>query len=226
MSKLQVKEKAYFVLNEVEKLYPDAKTELANWTTAFQFLVCVVLSAQATDKGVNKVTVDLFRKYPTSKELANAKLEDVVSTINSINFFNNKAKNIIKLANILESDFSGIVPDTLSDLVKLAGVGYKTASVVLSEYFNKNEGIAVDTHVGRVVTRLNLVETKNEKEATKIAKELEGIYNREDWGKINKEFVLFGRYTCKAKNPMCETCPMREMCGYYGKVKDQKSKVK
>jgi endonuclease-3 len=221
MSKGTLKQKAYFVLNEIEKIYPDAKSELENWSSAFQFLVCVVLSAQATDKGVNKVTGKLFQKYPTSLDLANAELAVVIEIIKSINFFNNKAKNILNLARMLEADFGGIVPGTIEELVKLPGVGYKTANVVLSGYFKQNSGIAVDTHVARVVSRLDLVSIESRKDATKIAKELENLYDKDDWNKINSELVLFGRYICKAKVPNCDVCPMRDICGYYAANKDE-----
>jgi endonuclease-3 len=212
---MNTKQKSEFVLNEIEKLYPDAKSELVNWNSAFQFLVCVILSAQATDKGVNKVTSALFEKYPTSKKMAAAPLDEVKGYIKSLNFFNNKAKSISNMAKQLEKDFNGVVPDTLENMVKLAGVGYKTANVVLSEYFHMNLGIAVDTHVGRVASRLDLVSVESRKDATKMAKELEKLYPQDLWHKINSELVLFGRYVCKAKNPACESCPMREMCGYY-----------
>lgn len=215
-------EKAKYILNKVDEIFPDSESELVNWNSAFQFLVCVILSAQATDKGVNKVTAQLFEKYPTSKELSIANLEDVKKLIKSLNFFNNKAKHIVSMAQKVESDFGGVVPSSLENLVKLPGVGYKTANVVLAEYFGINCGVAVDTHVWRVVSRLGLVSKEAQKEATKVAKELEKLYESKDWGKINSEYVLFGRYICKAKNPKCKECPFTQICSYYKKENDVK----
>lgn len=212
MVKMSKKEWAYEALRIMEARFPDAKTELTNWSTPFQFLICIILSAQATDKGVNKVTGKLFSKYSDSKSLSRAKQKDVEAIIGSINYFRVKSKYIISTANIIENDFGGIVPDSIEDLMKLSGVGYKTANVFLNDLYKRNEGIAVDTHVMRVTIRLGLTK---EKEPIKIAKDLMKLYNREDWYKVNSAFVLWGRYVCKANkckkaDDMCELCKLKE----------------
>jgi endonuclease III len=204
-SKLTKKQWAYLVLEKMEERFTDAKTELANWSTPFQFIICIILSAQATDKGVNKVTAKLFELYPDSKTLAQAKQEDVEQIIGSINYFRAKSKYIIKSAQIIEGEFNGKMPDTLEDLMKLAGVGYKTANVFLNDLYHRNEGIAVDTHVMRVAQRLGLTA---EKEPIKIAKDLEKLYDRPDWYRINSAFVLWGRYVCTARGDECELCKL------------------
>lgn len=209
------KKKSTRLLQYAKELFPDAKTELENWKTPFQFLVCVVLSAQATDKGVNKVTKKLFKKYPTPESLSKASLTSVTEQIKSINYFNSKAKHIIDLAKILVSKYNSAPPKTVSKLINLPGVGYKTANVFINVIYPELcQGIAVDTHVDRVVKRFGLIE--NEKlSATKVAKELESIYNKEDWKEINATFVLFGRYFCKAKKPLCDSCLLNRECPFH-----------
>ncbi|HRI05525.1 MAG TPA: endonuclease III [Candidatus Dojkabacteria bacterium] len=198
------------ILNKMEELFPDAQSELINWGTPFQFLVCILLSAQTTDKGVNSVTKSLFKKYPDSKSFAMAKIEEVERFIKSVNYYRTKAKHIIKAAQIIEQEFSGVVPSTVEDLIKLPGVGYKTANVYLNDLYKKNEGIAVDTHVARVAKRLGL--TKHT-DPNKIAKDLEKLYLKEDWWKINRYFVLYGRYICRAKMKKSD-CVFKGICTY------------
>jgi endonuclease-3 len=205
-------EKTKFILSELEKIFPDAKTELENWETPFQFLVCIILSAQATDKQVNKVTKDLFVKYPSPKELAFANIVDVENSISSLNFFRNKAKHITAAANVLIDKYNGEVPTTVKELTTLPGVGYKTANVFLNDLFQLNQGVAVDTHVGRVARRLGLSSSNN---PDKVAKDLESLYPKDEWYKINSTFVLFGRYNCKAKKPLCSVCPFTQICLWY-----------
>lgn len=198
------------ILTKMEELFPDAQSELVNWDTPFQFLVCILLSAQTTDKGVNSVTKSLFKKYPDSTSFALAKIEEVERVIKSVNYYRTKAKHIIKASQIIEQEFSGVVPSTVEDLIKLPGVGYKTANVYLNDLYKKNEGIAVDTHVARVAKRLGL--TKHT-DPNKIAKDLEKLYLKEDWWKINRYFVLYGRYICRAKMKKSD-CVFKGICTY------------
>lgn len=195
---MKQKELAIKLLSEVEKLFPEATTELANWKNDFQFLVAVILSAQTTDIQVNKVTPELFRKYPNAKELANAKTEDLEYTLGGINYFRTKSRNIKQTAKILDKQYDGQPPKSLNELVELPGVGYKTANVFLNERYRANEGIAVDTHVLRVARAYGL--TKNT-DPTKVAHDLEKLYPKKDWYKVNSIFVLYGRYILKARKP-------------------------
>lgn len=186
------------LLIEIEQIYPEAKTELSNWSTAFQFLICIVLSAQTTDKQVNKITENLFKQYPTAKKLANAKYEDIAYTLRGINYFKTKAKHIIELAKMVDERYGGEPPKTLVELQTLPGVGYKTANVFLNDLYHSNQGIAVDTHVSRVAKSYGLTK---EADPTKIAHDLEKLYPKDDWYKVNSLFVLYGRYILKAKKP-------------------------
>jgi len=186
--------------------YDEAVTEL-NYSNAYELVVAVALSAQCTDKRVNILTPPLFEKYPSTKELANADLEDVKSFINSCSFFNNKAKNIIKMAQRVEEVYNGEVPLDEKELQTLAGVGQKTANVVMIEYTGANL-MAVDTHVFRVAHRLGLSDDK-----TAIATEATLVKKfKNDLHALHQGMVLFGRYICKAKNPECEKCFLTEFC--------------
>lgn len=201
------KELAVQLLSEVEKIFPEATTELQNWSTDFQFLVCIVLSAQTNDKQVNRVTKNLFEKYPDPRSLSNAKLEDLVYTLWGINYFRTKSARIIELAKIVNEKYDGKIPLDLNELVKLPGVGYKTANVFLNDLYHLNQGIAVDTHVARVAKLYGLTK---ETEPTKIAHDLEKLYPKEDWYKVNSTFVLYGRYILKAKKPDMKRAVLKE----------------
>jgi len=204
---MKKKELAIKLLSEVEKLFPEATTELANWKNDFQFLVAVILSAQTTDIQVNKVTLELFRKYPDATKLSKAKMEDLEYTLGGINYFRTKSKNIKKMAEILVEQYGGEPPKALRKLVKLPGVGYKTANVFLNERYRANEGIAVDTHVLRVARAYGL--TKNT-DPTKVAHDLEKLYPKKDWYKVNATFVLYGRYILKARKPDVDRVVLKE----------------
>lgn len=198
---MKKRELAYNLLSEIEKIYPNPKSELVNWDTAFQFLVCIILSAQTTDIQVNKVTKNLFDKYPDARSMAKANIKDIKNTIGSINFFNNKAKFIIEMSKMLDKQYEGIPPKDVKGLQKLPGVGYKTANVFLNDLYQLNQGVAVDTHVLRVAKGYGLSSNSN---PDKVAKDLEKIYKKEDWYKVNSLFVLYGRYIYKAKKPDLE----------------------
>jgi len=189
----------------VEK-YSDAVTEL-DYKNAYELVVAVALSAQCTDVRVNLITPSLFAKYPDPKALATADIEDVKSIINSCSFFNNKAKNIIEMAKRVVDVYGGEIPMNEKELVTLAGVGQKTANVVMIEYTGANL-MAVDTHVFRVSHRLGLSDDKTapKTEATLVKK------FKTDLRTLHQGMVLFGRYICKAKNPKCDECFLTKYC--------------
>ena len=186
--------------------FSGAKTEL-NFRNLYELLVAVMLSAQCTDKRVNLITPALFREYPDIKALANANLTSLKLLINSCSFFNNKAVNLIKMANSVMSDFNGEIPLDEKSLVKLAGVGQKTAHVVLIEYQEANL-MAVDTHVFRVSHRLGLSSARTP-QATEI--DLVKAF-KTNLNTLHQAMVLHGRYTCKAIKPKCDECFLKEMC--------------
>lgn len=186
--------------------FSGAKTEL-NFRNLYELLVAVMLSAQCTDKRVNLITPALFREYPDIKALANANLTSLKLLINSCSFFNNKAVNLIKMANSVMSDFNGEIPLDEKSLVKLAGVGQKTAHVVLIEYQEANL-MAVDTHVFRVSHRLGLSSAKTP-QATEI--DLVKAF-KTNLNTLHQAMVLHGRYTCKAIKPKCDECFLKELC--------------
>jgi endonuclease-3 len=185
------KEVAKKLLEDMEKMFPDADTELENWNTPFQFLICVILSAQTMDKQVNKVTKNLFDKYPDAISLSKADIDDVKKIIGSINYFNTKSKHIIETSKILDKEYKGDPPKDVKKLQELPGVGYKTANVFLNQIYQANQGIGVDTHVRRIAREFGLTK---ENDPDKIAKDLERVYPKKDWYKINRLFVLYGRY--------------------------------
>lgn len=191
-------------------LFPDAHCEL-NHRNAFELLIATILSAQATDVGVNKVTPKLFERFPTPAQLAVASEEEVIECIKSLGLYRSKAKNIRLCAKQLMERFNGEVPQTREELVSLAGVGRKTANVVMSVAFNI-PAFAVDTHVERISKRLQICRQKDtvlEVEETlcrKIPKEL--------WSRAHHWMIFFGRYHCIARKPKCHECPLLEMCAF------------
>ena len=197
-----------YIIENLNKLYPDAECELIHRNN-FELLIAVVLSAQTTDASVNKVTKNLFAKYPDAYTLAQGDLEDVMSLIKSIGLYQNKTKNIINLAKDLVKKFDGEVPSTREELESLSGVGRKTCNVILSNCFNY-PAFAVDTHVSRVSKRL-LIANKDD-DVNTIEKKLMRFFPSELWGKLHHQFIFFGRYKCKAKNPNCEDCPFINNC--------------
>ncbi len=205
MKKATKKEIAEIAKRFVER-YSDAVTEL-KYKNAYELVIAVALSAQCTDKRVNLITPALFKKYPTPEALANADIKDVKALINSCSFFNNKAKNIIKMAQRVVEIYDGEIPMNEKDLQTLAGVGQKTANVVMIEYTGANL-MAVDTHVFRVSHRLGLSEDRTAKatEATLVKKFKNNLHA------LHQGMVLFGRYICRAKNPKCDECFLTDLC--------------
>ncbi len=187
--------------------YPRATTEL-HYRNLYELLVAVMLSAQCTDKRVNLITPALFEKYPDIPSLANADLDEVREIIKSCSFFNNKAKNLIKMAQVVMEKYNGKIPEDEKELVKLPGVGQKTAHVVMIEYTGANL-MAVDTHVFRVAHRLGLSDAKTVEGTEKDLVEK----FKTDLHRIHQAMVLFGRYICTAKNPKCDTeCFLTDLC--------------
>ena len=186
------------------------KCEL-NYESNFQLLVAVILSAQCTDKRVNLVTKELFKKYKTPQDFIKLSLQELEKMIYSCGFYKNKAKNILNMSQDLIQKFAGVVPNTLEELTTLAGVGRKTANVVLSEGFKQN-AIAVDTHVFRVSHRLELSSAKTP-EQTEM--DLRKAFSEEYWSALHLYLVLFGRYTCKSQKPDCENCKLQKYCKFY-----------
>lgn len=195
------------ILDVFRAIYPDPKCEL-NYENPFQLLVATVLAAQATDKKVNEVTAALFKKYKSPEDFVALTENELAQEIKSINFYKTKARNILSLCRILVEEFDGEVPRNREDLVRLPGVGRKTANVVLSNAFDI-PAIAVDTHVHRVSNKLGLVDTENVL-ATEL--ELQKIIPKEQWNRAHNYLVLHGRYVCNAKKPKCEICNLNPFC--------------
>ncbi len=196
------------IIKRLEREYGKPGTAL-KFNNPFELLVAVVLSAQCTDDRVNKITPTLFKRFPGPKEMAEAGLEEVEELVRSCSFYRNKAKNIHAAARMIVEKFGGKVPDNMEDLIKLPGVARKTANVVLYNAFGKNEGIAVDTHVKRLVKRLGICDEKN---PVKIEKELMEIVPRDYWGPVTYLLIEHGRRVCKAKKPDCAHCVLRDIC--------------
>jgi len=196
------------VYDQLLALYPDAHCEL-DFKTPFQLLVATILSAQCTDRRVNMVTPVLFSRYPTVESLARAKQEDVEEIIKSTGFFRNKAKSIIAMAGALVDRHGGEVPSTLAELVTLPGVGRKTANVILGNAFDINEGVVVDTHVGRLAVRLGLT---RETDPVKVEQELMKLFPRERWTMLAHLLIFHGRRVCDAKKPRCGECALNRIC--------------
>lgn len=199
MKAIERKQRAAKLLKYLKKAYPKPKTEL-HYSTPFQLVVAVMLSAQCTDKAVNKVTEKLFEKYKTPRDFARANLTTFTREISSVTFYRNKAKAVISAAKIIEKDFSGKIPRTVEELITLPGVAYKTANVVLGELYEIWEGIPTDTHVKRFAYRFDLSDNTD---LTKISKDLEAIVDKKDWKYVNNGLVLYGRYVCKARPHDC-----------------------
>lgn len=205
--------KIELILHTLDEMFPDATVELTHNNT-FELLVAVILSAQTTDVAVNKVTIHLFEKYQTPKQLSEAKLEDVENILKSIGLYKTKAKNIIQTALIINEKFNDEVPNDRKELEKLPGVGRKTANVVLSNAFDVPL-IAVDTHVARVSKRLGLA--KENDDVLKIEQKLYKLFPKKRYTKLHHQFIFFGRYHCLAKKPKCYQCPLVDVCIYKNK---------
>jgi endonuclease-3 len=202
------KEKVKEIIKRLSKLYPQPKSAL-NHENAWQLLVATILSGQTTDKLVNTVTPDLFKKYKTVSDFANAPVDAINEMIKKVNFHNNKAKNIKAAAQIITEKYHAEVPSTMEELDALPGVARKTANVVLSDYFHKPAGIVVDTHVVRLANKLGLTDHKD---PVKIEQDLMKIVPKEEWQYFGHYLVYFGREYCPARPHKCDNCPLKELC--------------
>lgn len=198
------------ILDKLEELYPDAKCEL-EYTTPFELLIATILSAQCTDVRVNIVTREMFKKYNTAEAFSKLTEEDIIEEIRTCGLYKSKASKIKATCDMLCRDYNGEVPDDLEELIKLPGVGRKTADVVLSNAFNK-DAIAVDTHVFRVVNRIGIVKTKTP-EKTEFA--LMDAIPKNRWSHSHHLFIFHGRRICKARKPECENCKIKHDCDFY-----------
>lgn len=195
------------IIRLLKKEYPDSKCSL-NYKTPFQLLVATILSAQCTDERVNKVTEKLFLKFPSPQEFAAQTLDEIGKEIYSTGFYNNKAKSIKGMSTMVMEEFSGELPQTLSQMIKLPGVGRKTANVVLGNV-NGIPSLVVDTHVTRISNLLKFVNTRN---AEKIERELSKFINKDDWTLFAHLLIDHGRAVCIANRPKCEKCVIADCC--------------
>lgn len=210
-SKLTIKSKKALVrnvLSKLKKVFPKPECALFH-KTHWELLVATILSAQCTDKRVNIVTPELFKKFDNVRKMATAKQKELEKLIKSTGFYHNKAKNIIACAKSLVENYNGIVPDSLKELIKLPGVGRKTASVVLGTCFGIAEGIVVDTHVKRLSFRIGFT---SEVSPEKVESDLMRIVPGKDWINISHLLILHGRNRCKARKPDCENCEIKSIC--------------
>lgn len=207
------KERYAIVLDYFRKNIPDPETELL-YTNPYELLVAVILSAQCTDKRVNMVTPSLFKAYPTVDAMAKATPEEIFELIRSISYPNNKAKHLAGMARKLKSEFQGTVPATIEELITLPGVGRKTANVIASVVFNQ-PAMAVDTHVFRVSARLGL--TTNATTPLATEKQLIKYIPEHEIAIAHHWLILHGRYTCLARNPICDKCGLNTICRYFKK---------
>jgi endonuclease III len=209
------KERYDFIIDYFSKHNPDAETEL-HYSNPYELLVAVILSAQCTDKRVNLVTPALFRAYPTAEDLATAMPDDIFSYIRSVSYPNNKAKHLAGMARMLVNDFNGEVPSEIDELVKLPGVGRKTANVIASVVYNM-PAMAVDTHVFRVSARIGL--TLNAKTPLAAEKQLVKYIPEEQIPLAHHWLILHGRYICLARTPKCAECQIKSACKYFSSKK-------
>jgi len=196
------------VIKILDKAYPEVGGSL-NFETSFQLAIAVILSAQCTDERVNKTTKIVFKKHPTVQDFNKLSIEELMEQFKNINFYRNKSKNIKELCTVLVNEYNGEIPNNPDELVKLPGIGRKSANVILNDAFKNPCGIAVDTHVKRISGRLGVTE---ETDPSKIEMDLLESLPKEYWYKANHLFVHYGRDICKAKKPNCSECIIKEYC--------------
>jgi len=209
---MRIKEIYNYLTEYFSKEMPEPNTEL-NFSDNFQLLVAVILSAQCTDKRVNKVTHELFKAYPTPQAMSNASAEDLLQYIGSVSYPNNKAKHLVETAKIICNDFNCQVPSDMNQLLKLPGVGRKTANVIQAVAFGK-AAMAVDTHIFRVSHRIGLV-SKTDTTPYKVEMKLAKNFDNELIPKAHHWLLLHGRYVCTARKPKCDVCGIKNVCKYY-----------
>lgn len=196
------------ILKRLDQTYPEVTCALTH-SSAWELLVATILSAQSTDVNVNRVTPELFRKYPTVEAFAALTPEQLQPDVRSTGFFRNKSKSVVGAAKKIVSDFAGAVPDNMNDLLTLPGVARKTANVVLGTWFKKADGVVVDTHVQRISRRLELTK---ENDPQKIEQDLMKIIPREKWILFSHQIIWHGRKLCYARKPRCVDCPLENLC--------------
>ena len=204
-------ERAVEVCRRLDEKYGPVECFLDH-TNPFRLVISVLLSAQTTDAQVNRVTPELFRRFPTPEAMAAASPEDVAEIIRSLGFYKTKARHCVEAAQAIVADFGGEVPHTMAELTSLPGVGRKTANIVLNVSFGIVEGIAVDTHVNRIAHRLGLSPKTHEREPLKTEQDLLAILPRELWGPVNHQWIRHGRDTCTARAPKCDGCVLEDIC--------------
>lgn len=192
----------------LKKAYPEPKTELVH-ANEYQLAVAVMLSAQTTDKKVNQVTPELFKRYPNWEALANANVSEVGQLIRQVNFYKGKAERLVKAGQVVTAEFGGTLPKTIEELTKIPGIARKSANVIMRELWGIAEGIVVDTHVSRVSNRLGLTKENNPK---KIEKDLMKSISKKYWRNFSGSAVLHGRYVCIARKPKCQDCVLNDIC--------------
>jgi endonuclease-3 len=201
------KKRALIILDRLRIGYPDYKCGL-DFKTPYELLSATVLSAQCTDKQVNKITPAFFKCYPEIKDLSKAEIKDVEELIKSTGFYRNKAKNLVLMAKCLVEQFNSSVPDNIEDLTKLSGVGRKTANVLINEFFSP-QGIAVDTHVLRLSNRFGIIRSKD---PVKVEEKLMKIFNQKNYREVSHLFITHGRRICGARSPECAKCIVNDIC--------------
>ena len=210
-SKKAKAERAAEVCRRLDNKYGPVECFLDH-TNPFRLVISVLLSAQTTDAQVNRVTPELFRRFPAPEAMAAASPEEVAEIIRSLGFYKTKARHCVEAAQAIVADFGGEVPHTMAELTSLPGVGRKTANIVLNVSFGIVEGIAVDTHVNRIAHRLGLSPKTHEREPLKTEQDLLAILPRELWGPVNHQWIRHGRDTCTARAPKCDGCVLEDIC--------------
>ena len=201
------------IIESLKNTYPDATCSL-DFKTPFELGIAVMLSAQCTDERVNKITPLLFAKYKNPEDYINTSLEEIEEIIKPCGFYKNKAKNVLGYAKMIVEEYNGKMPETMEELVKLPGIGRKSANVIMLEAFNNPKGIAVDTHAKRIANRIGI---SREKEPLKIEQDLIKIVPKKYFKDVNHLLVWHGRNICNARKPQCEKCPIKNYCEFYVK---------
>lgn len=210
---MKSKKEAKEIINILKNYYPEATCSL-NFKTPFQMVIAVMLSAQCTDERVNKTTPLLFKDYGTPEKMAKIDIKKLEEIIHPCGFYKNKAKNALECSKKLITDYNSIVPNNMKDLMSLPGVGRKSANVIMLEAFNDPQGIAVDTHAKRISNKIGL---SNNSDPEKIEQDLLKQFDKIDWKDVNHLLVWHGRYTCTARNPKCDKCPLSKICNTFNK---------
>ena len=212
---MKSKKEAEKIIEILKLTYPEAKCSL-DFSNPFEMMVAVMLSAQCTDERVNKTTPVLFEKYNTPEKMVKIKLEELEKIVHPCGFYKNKAKNIIAASKMILENYDGKVPEDIDELIKLPGVGRKSANVIMLEAFNNPRGVAVDTHAKRISNRIGF---SIESDPLKIEQDLIRIFDKSLWYDVNHILVWHGRGYCDARNPKCNKCSVNEYCDFYNKNK-------